>query len=89
MCVHLRISFNAASSSCQRGEAWQEASRLLSQLETGGLQANAVTYNVGVNACGCGQWMLAQVLLEKSEPTLIACNGFLASCEGALAIASK
>ena len=59
------------------------------QLRPDATSCQAVTYNVGINACnGVGQWMLAQVLLEKSERTLIACNGFLGSCDkGALVIA--
>ena len=75
------VSFSAGISACEKGEQWQWALALLSEMmREAKLEANVISYNAGISACDkCGQWRQAlSVLSELSETNLeldeISCN---------------
>ncbi|CAE8646079.1 unnamed protein product, partial [Polarella glacialis] len=70
--------FGAATSSCERGQQWQRALRLLMRdLRRAGLVASEICCNALLSACGKGlQWRLTLSLLEDR------------SCEGPLGLVS-
>ncbi|CAK0888794.1 unnamed protein product [Prorocentrum cordatum] len=74
------ISYSAGISACEKGEQWQRALALLSEMQELNLESNAISftiYNAGISACGNGeQWQWALALLTamreaKLEPNVI------------------
>lgn len=62
------ITYSAAISACGRGQEWQHALRLLTQLWEWHLEANVITYNAGITACEKGsQWHIALKLMEELQ----------------------
>ncbi|CAK0904770.1 unnamed protein product [Prorocentrum cordatum] len=65
------ITYNAGITACYRGEQWQHALSLLSEMRDKILKPTAISYNIGVSACEKGtQWQRALSLLNGvSEAT--------------------
>ena len=64
------VSYNAGISACGKGEQWQRASALLSEMREVKLEPDVISYNAGVRACRMGeQWQLA--LEATLEPAVI------------------
>ena len=45
------VSYNAGISACVKGEQWQRALALLSEMLEAKLEPNVMSYNVGISAC--------------------------------------
>ncbi|CAK0892995.1 unnamed protein product [Prorocentrum cordatum] len=73
-----RLSYNAGISACEKGEQWQRALVLLSEMWKAKLKRNVISYNAGISACEKGeQWQRAMALLSemreaKPEPDVIS-----------------
>ncbi|CAK0863571.1 unnamed protein product [Prorocentrum cordatum] len=69
--------YGAGVSACDRGNQWQRALVLLSEMREAGLEADGITCSAGISACANGeQWQPALVLLSamqdaKMEPDTI------------------
>ncbi|CAK0875288.1 unnamed protein product [Prorocentrum cordatum] len=60
------ISYNAGISACEKGEQWQRALALLSEMREAKLDPDVISYNVGISACEKGQqWQRALALLSE------------------------
>ena len=79
----MRISFNAAISSCEKSGRWQEALKVFWNAGLKAVQRNEVTFNAVINACkATGHWLYGLVLLNEAPlMTPVACNGLLSACE--------
>ncbi|CAK0800611.1 unnamed protein product [Prorocentrum cordatum] len=73
------ISYSAGISACEKGDQWQRALALLSEMRDAKLEPNAIfSYNAGMSACEKGeQWQRALALLGgmrevKLEPNVSA-----------------
>ncbi|CAK0874049.1 unnamed protein product [Prorocentrum cordatum] len=72
------ISYSAGISACEKGEQWQQALALLSDMWEAKLEPNVISYNAGISACEKGeQWHRALALLSemreaKLEPDVIS-----------------
>ena len=71
------VSYSAGISACEKGEQWQRALALLSEMWEAKLEPNVISYNAGISACEKGeQWQRALALLSemweaKLEPDVI------------------
>ncbi|CAK0793530.1 unnamed protein product [Prorocentrum cordatum] len=80
------FSYNACISACGKGEQWQRALSLLSELREAKLQPSVVSYSAGISACGKGkQWQLAFALLSQMgeaslNPNVNSFNAALSAC---------
>ncbi|CAK0795675.1 unnamed protein product [Prorocentrum cordatum] len=63
------ISYSAgisAFSACEKGEHWQRALALLSEMWEANLKPNVISYSAGISACEKGgQWQPALALLSE------------------------
>ncbi|CAK0832934.1 unnamed protein product [Prorocentrum cordatum] len=60
------ISCNAGISACEKGEQWQRALTLLSEMREAKVEPDAVSCNAGISACEKGeQWQRALALLSE------------------------
>ncbi|CAK0875286.1 unnamed protein product [Prorocentrum cordatum] len=81
------ISYNAGISACEKGEQWQRALALLSEMREAKLDPDVISYNVGISACEKGQqWqralaLLSEMLEAKLEPDIISYNAGISACE--------
>ncbi|CAK0905365.1 unnamed protein product [Prorocentrum cordatum] len=73
------VSYSAGISACEKGEQWQRALALLSEMREAKLDPHDIfSYSAGISACGKGaQWQRALALLsemreERLEPTVIS-----------------
>ncbi|CAK0818311.1 unnamed protein product, partial [Prorocentrum cordatum] len=61
-----RLSYNAGISACEKGEQWQRALALLSEMWEAKLEPNVISYSAGISACEKGeQWQRALGLLSE------------------------
>ncbi|CAK0795975.1 unnamed protein product [Prorocentrum cordatum] len=61
-----KLSYNAGISACEKGEQWQRALALLSEMREARLEPNVISYNAELCACErCGQWRQALSLLDE------------------------
>ena len=71
------VSYNAGISACEKGEQWQRALALLSEVWEAKLEPDVISYNAGISACEKGeQWQRALALLSemweaKLEPDVV------------------
>ena len=71
------VSYNAGISACEKGEQWQRALALLSEMWEAKLEPDVISYSAGISACEKGeQWQRALALLSemweaKLEPDVI------------------
>ena len=60
------VSYNVGLSACGKGEQWQRALALLSEMWEAKLEPNVVSYSAGISACKTGkQWQRALALLGE------------------------
>ncbi|CAK0817015.1 unnamed protein product [Prorocentrum cordatum] len=60
------ISYNAGISACGKGEQWQRALALLSEMWEAKVEPNVISYSAGASACETGeQWQRALALLGE------------------------
>ncbi|CAK0825239.1 unnamed protein product [Prorocentrum cordatum] len=60
------ISYSAGISACEKGEQWQRALALLSEMREMKLEPNIISYNAGISACEKReQWQDALALLSE------------------------
>ncbi|CAK0794992.1 unnamed protein product [Prorocentrum cordatum] len=60
------LSYNAGISACEKGEQWQRALALLSEMRKAMLEPDVTCYNAGISACQKGeQWQQALALLSE------------------------
>ncbi|CAK0858317.1 unnamed protein product [Prorocentrum cordatum] len=60
------LSYSAGISACEKGEQWQWALALLSEMWEVKVEPNVVSYSAGISACEKGkQWQLALALLSE------------------------
>ena len=58
------VSYSAGISACEKGEQWQRALALLSEMREAKLEPNVITYSSWISACeNGGQWQRALWLL--------------------------
>ena len=71
------VSYNAGISACEKGDQWQRALALLSEMREAKLEPSVISYSAGISACEKGeQWQRALALLSemweaKLEPDVI------------------
>ena len=71
------VSYSAGISACEKGEQWQRALALLSEMWEAKLEPDVISYGAFISACDKGkQWRLALSLLSemwelKFEPNVI------------------
>ncbi|CAK0902491.1 unnamed protein product, partial [Prorocentrum cordatum] len=71
-------SYSAGISACEKGEQWQGALALLSEMWEAGLEPDVISYSALISACEKGeQWHRALALLSEMwevrlEPNLIS-----------------
>ncbi|CAK0881598.1 unnamed protein product, partial [Prorocentrum cordatum] len=81
------ISYNAGISACEKGEQWQRALTLLSEMREAKLEPNVISYSAGISACEKGeQWQRALALLSelreaKIKPNVISYDAGISACE--------
>ncbi|CAK0841671.1 unnamed protein product [Prorocentrum cordatum] len=81
------ISYNAGISACEKGEQWQRALALLSEMWEAKLEPDVIfSYSAGISACAKGeQWHRALALLsEKWEAKLeldVSYSAGISACE--------
>ncbi|CAK0863184.1 unnamed protein product [Prorocentrum cordatum] len=89
-----RLSYNAGTSACEKGQQWQRALALLSEMKEVKLERNVISYCAGISACEKGeQWQRALALLSemreaKLEPDVISYSAGISACEKATALGS-
>ncbi|CAK0835586.1 unnamed protein product [Prorocentrum cordatum] len=77
--------YNAGISACAKGEQWQRALALLSEMRDAKLEPT-VSYNAGISACEKGeQWqralsLLGDMLEAKLDPNVISYNAGISAC---------
>ncbi|CAK0891727.1 unnamed protein product [Prorocentrum cordatum] len=82
-----QLSYSAGISACEKGEQWQRALALLSEMWEAKLEPNVISYSAGISACEKGeQWQAALALLSemceaKLEPSVISYSAGLSACE--------
>ncbi|CAK0881303.1 unnamed protein product [Prorocentrum cordatum] len=80
------LCYNAGTSACEKGNRWQWALAMLSEMWEVELKPNTI-YSAGISACEKGeQWQRALVLLSemweaKLEPDSICYSAGISSCE--------
>ena len=58
------VSYSAGISACEKGERWQRALALLSEMREASLDPDVISYNAGISACEKGErWQRALALL--------------------------
>ncbi|CAJ1354853.1 unnamed protein product [Effrenium voratum] len=78
------ISYNAASSACVQGGAWQISLWLFFNLDAN-LVPNQGSYSVAISAAGSAHhWQLAVALLGSHGPSAISVGAAMSACERAL-----
>ncbi|CAK0809448.1 unnamed protein product [Prorocentrum cordatum] len=88
------ISYSAGISACEKGEQWQRALALLSEMWEAKLEPNVISYSAGISACEKGeQWQRALALLSemweaKLEPDVISYSAGISACENGRAVAA-
>ncbi|CAK0879377.1 unnamed protein product [Prorocentrum cordatum] len=82
------FSYNAGVSACEKGDRWQSALALLSEMREAMLEPNVIyIYSAGISACEKGrQWQRALALLSemqeaKLEPNAISYTAGISACE--------
>merc|ERR1712107_544436 len=81
------ITYNSCISACEKGQAWQQAMILLSQMPQSTIVADTITYNTTTSACaGAVQWQLALFMLKSMAPgtvsrSSVTFNAALRACE--------
>ncbi|CAL1131192.1 unnamed protein product [Cladocopium goreaui] len=80
-------AYNAAISACNKGEEWQRALQLLSNLPQAQLLPDVVTFNTASSACGkVSEWQRSLTLLQQMqdlqlEATVISFGAALSAAE--------
>ncbi|CAK0806222.1 unnamed protein product [Prorocentrum cordatum] len=80
------ISYRAWISACEKGQQWQRALSLLSEMVETKLKPAAISYNAWISPCGKGQqWQRALSLLSwivetKLDPDTIIYNAWISAC---------
>ena len=60
------VSFSAGISACEKGDRWQVALEILSEMATSEASPNVFSYSACISACErASQWQLALVLLAQ------------------------
>ncbi|CAK0832933.1 unnamed protein product [Prorocentrum cordatum] len=60
------VSYSAGISACEKGEQWQRALALLSEMWEAKLEPDVISYSAGISACEKGeQWQRALALLSE------------------------
>ncbi|CAK0852609.1 unnamed protein product, partial [Prorocentrum cordatum] len=81
------ISYSVGISACEKGEQWQRALALLSEMKEVKLEPNDFSYSAGVTACEKGgQWqqalsILRTVRLRKLDVDFMAYGNTASMCE--------
>ncbi|CAK0825413.1 unnamed protein product, partial [Prorocentrum cordatum] len=82
------VSYNAGISACEKGEQWQRALALLSEIREAKLEPDVIfSYTAGISACEKGkQWQRALALLSeireaKLQPNVICYSAGITACE--------
>ncbi|CAK0843427.1 unnamed protein product [Prorocentrum cordatum] len=69
------ISYNAGTSACEKGEQWQRALALLSEMREAKLEPDVISYVAATCACErCGQWRHALSLLSEMRECNVETN---------------
>ncbi|CAK0849344.1 unnamed protein product [Prorocentrum cordatum] len=82
-----RLGYNAGISACAKGNQWQWALSLFSDMWKTKLESDVVSYGAGIKACEAGQqWQLAIFLLSemleaKLEPDVISYGAGISACD--------
>lgn len=73
---------NAAISSCEKASAWATALVLLDGIPEKALQANVISHNTAIAACGRADlWQRALLGFQACHPDLITFNARISACE--------
>ncbi|CAK0858602.1 unnamed protein product [Prorocentrum cordatum] len=82
------FSYSAGISACEKGEQWEQALALLSEMREAKVEPDVISYSAGISACEKGdQWQRAVALLRelwaaKLEPDVILIyNAGISACE--------
>ena len=81
------ISYNSAISACSKGQQWEQALNLLSEMRSSWLQPDVISYHSAISACDKGrQWEQAlRLLLEmrssRLEPNVMSYNSAISACD--------
>ncbi|CAK0874690.1 unnamed protein product, partial [Prorocentrum cordatum] len=82
-----QLSYNAGISACEKGEQWQRALALLSEMREAKLEPDVISYNVGISVCANGgQWqealsMLRTMRLRKLDVNFMVYGTAASMCE--------
>ncbi|CAK0903291.1 unnamed protein product [Prorocentrum cordatum] len=69
------ISYSAGISACEKGEQWQRALALLSEIWEVKLEPDVISYSAGISACKKGkQWQWALALLSEMREAKLEPN---------------
>ncbi|CAK0899307.1 unnamed protein product, partial [Prorocentrum cordatum] len=69
------VSYNAGISACEKGEQWQRALELLSEMLKAKLEPSVISYHAEIVACArCGQWRQALSLLGEMRNRYVEPN---------------
>ena len=69
------ISFNAAISSCEKAEQWQQALFLFQTMRNAKIQPNVISYNAAISSCQKGgQWLQALCLFHAMPEASLAAD---------------
>ncbi|CAK0877493.1 unnamed protein product [Prorocentrum cordatum] len=75
------VSYSAGISACEKGEQWQPALALLSEMWEAKLEPDVISYSAGISACGKSeQWHRALALLSEMREAQLEPNVNLALC---------
>ncbi|CAK0803792.1 unnamed protein product [Prorocentrum cordatum] len=81
------ISYSAGISACEKGEQWERALSLLSEMREGTVEPTVISYTAGIIACEKGkQWQRAVSLLShmweaKLVPGVTSYSSGVSACE--------
>ena len=74
-----QVTFSASVSACEKGDQWERALLILSEMPCDGVLPNVVSYSAGISACEhCGQWQRALVLLAQKLAARLVPDAHLA-----------
>ena len=66
------ITYSAAISACEKGEAWQHALALFGAMGPAAVEQDTITYNAAISACGKGgKWQHAYAFLVSTGPAAV------------------
>ncbi|CAK0851248.1 unnamed protein product [Prorocentrum cordatum] len=89
------FSYSAGISACEKGEQWQPALALLSEMREAKVSPDVIyTYSAGISACEKGKkWQLALGLLSEMceatvEPNIFSYSAGISACEKGRAMAA-